>query len=137
MAVTVSKAGKVIVGILDAELRAAGVNMSDPATSIAWSSNLQQVTVSAPAATEPQLLLVPGVVAAHTGIDTDQLALDDIRARWLVSAIHGKTPAQIYTTMQGAIDGWASLAAAKADLRVWLPLLTAALAWTIFKDEQH
>lgn len=67
MAVTVSKVGKVIVGMLDAELRAAGVDMSDPTSSVAWNSKLAQVTINAPAATEPQLLLVPGVVAAHTG----------------------------------------------------------------------
>lgn len=66
MAVVVGKTGKVIVGMLDAELRAAGIDLSDPASSIAWNSKLQQVTVNAPAATAEQLGLVSGVVAAHT-----------------------------------------------------------------------
>ena len=30
----------------------------------------------------------------------------------------------------GSIDGWSSLAQAKADLRDWLPLILAGLAWT-------
>ncbi len=68
MAVVVSKTGKVVVAMLDAELRAAGVNMSDPTSGISWNSTLQQVTVNAPAATEPQLLLIPTVVAAHTAL---------------------------------------------------------------------
>lgn len=66
MAVVVNKAGKVIVAMLDAELRAAGVDMSDQTSSVAWNSKMQLVTVNAPAATAPQLALVPGVVAAHT-----------------------------------------------------------------------
>lgn len=66
MAVVVSKTGRVIVAMLDAELRTAGVDMSDPVTSIAWNSTLQQVTVNAPAATAGQLALIPNVVAAHT-----------------------------------------------------------------------
>jgi hypothetical protein len=54
---------------------------------------------------------------------------DNVRARFLASALAKKTPAEIYTLMQGRIDGWSSLAAAKADLREWIPLLAAALAW--------
>lgn len=65
MTVTVSKTGKVIVAMLDAELRAAGVDMSDATSSVGWNSKLQQVTVNAPAATANQLALIPNVVAAH------------------------------------------------------------------------
>jgi hypothetical protein len=67
MAITVSKTGTVIVAMLDTELRAAGVAMTDPASSVAWNSKLRLVTVNAPAATSEQLALIPGVVAAHTG----------------------------------------------------------------------
>lgn len=77
------------------------------------------------------------VGTADSNALTDKTAQDDIRARWIASVIHGKTPAQIYTAMQGAIDGWGSLAAAKADLRTWLPLMAAALAWMVMKDDQR
>lgn len=53
----------------------------------------------------------------------------DVRARYAASVLKNKTPAEIYTYLQGRIDGWGNLNAAKADLRVWLPLLSAVLAW--------
>jgi hypothetical protein len=67
----------------------------------------------------------------------DAEALSDVQARWQSSALHNKTPAQIYTAMQSAIDGWTSLAQAKADLRVWLPALVAALGWTVMREQQR
>ena len=90
MAVTVNKMGKVIVGMLDAELRAAGVDMSDPASSVAYSSLLQQVTVNAPAATAPQLALIPGVVASHTGATpiSDYAAAFNEQRRVIVKAFY-------------------------------------------------
>lgn len=69
--------------------------------------------------------------------DTDTQALMDVQDRWRNSPLHNKTPAQIYATMQAQVDGWTSLAQAKADLRVWLPLLFAALAWTVFRNQQR
>ncbi len=68
----------------------------------------------------------------------DAANLADVRARWVsFAALHNKTPAQIYTLMQGAIDGWTSLAQAKADLRIWLPALVAALGWTVMREQQR
>jgi hypothetical protein len=55
----------------------------------------------------------------------------DVKTRLLNSALASKSPDEIYTLMQGQIDGWASLAEAKADLRVWLPLMAAAIVWLV------
>ena len=49
----------------------------------------------------------------------------DVITRYLATEIAGKTPDQIYTLMQTAIDGITSLADAKAFLRKWLPLMAA------------
>ena len=55
----------------------------------------------------------------------------DVISRFQAHPLSGKTPNEIYTLMQTAIDGWGSLAEAKADLREWLPLMAALLAWNI------
>lgn len=55
----------------------------------------------------------------------------DVEARFLLSQLANKTPQQIYTAMQNSMDGWASLADAKSDLREWLPLLAAIIAWKV------
>lgn len=67
----------------------------------------------------------------------DVAALADVQTQWHAAALHNKTPQEIRTAMQNAIDGWTSLAQAKADLRAWLPMLTAGLAWTVFRDQQR
>lgn len=86
------------------------------------------------------------LILAHDGSQlTAQQQLDnayaantaDAQARWNLSAVHGKTPAQIYTAMQNEIDGWASLAAAKTSLRVWLPLMAAAIAYLAKAEKQQ
>ena len=59
----------------------------------------------------------------------------DMQARYLAHALKNKTPAQIYTFMENQIDGWASLADAQEDLRDWLPLMGAAIAWMVMEDE--
>lgn len=73
-------------------------------------------------------------VAAHdTTVRTDeQIAavkyttdFGDVVTRYLNSNLASKTPAQIYTLLQGQVDGWASLADAKAGLREILPLVGA------------
>jgi hypothetical protein len=57
------------------------------------------------------------------------------RSRWAVlSALRGKSVAEIYDIVQNRIDGWMSLADAKADFAEWMPLLVAAVAWDIMKD---
>lgn len=80
------------------------------------------------------------VCAAHTGhpdpaIAQDAANLTDVNGRWLVSQFHGKTPAQIFTQIQSDVDGWTTLAQAKASLRVLLPTLAAAIAATAMKDQ--
>ena len=47
------------------------------------------------------------------------------------SPLANKDPVEIYTLMQGEIDGWSSLADARGDLRKWLPLLAAVIAWKV------
>lgn len=50
------------------------------------------------------------------------------------SALKNKTPAQIQTFMQNKIDAWTSLADARADLRVWLPLMARIVAYLMEKE---
>lgn len=68
---------------------------------------------------------------------SDAVSEGNIRNQWQSSALHNKTPQQIFTTMQNQIDGWTSLTQAKADLRVLLPLLFAAIGWTVFREQQR
>jgi hypothetical protein len=57
------------------------------------------------------------------------------RSRWAaLTALRGKSVAEIYDIVQNRIDGWSSLAEAKADFREWMPLLVAVVAWDIMKD---
>lgn len=62
---------------------------------------------------------------------------DDVQTRWKATAIHGMTPAQIYTSVQNSINSWTTLAQVKADLANWLPLIVAGDAWTVFEDQQR
>lgn len=66
--------------------------------------------------------------------DAQRAAREDARARFVASAIAGRTPEQIYTAMQTQMDTWGSLADAKRDLKAWLPLLAAVLAWEVISD---
>jgi hypothetical protein len=128
---------------LDRELRAAaipidGVRQVGASTSDIPGDVVQDVIIDfRPEATQAQRDLAAAIKAAHDPTDTDKLNAGDVKARWRASAIAGKTPAEIYTQMQTRIDGWGSLTAAKADLREWLPLLAAALAWTAMEDAQN
>jgi hypothetical protein len=60
----------------------------------------------------------------------------DVQTRFDGSWLQGKTPGEIYTLMQERMDGWTSLADAKADLRVWLPLMAAAVAWGLQRNSR-
>jgi hypothetical protein len=72
-------------------------------------------------------LLTPGEQARQEQVES--------RSRWAaLSALRGKSVAEIYDIVQNRIDGWTSLAEAKADFREWMPLLVAAVAWDIMKD---
>jgi hypothetical protein len=125
----------VIASRLHTELLAAGIPVESVASYL--SQGFIRIHFLDTATQQQQTTGTDAVVAAHTGIDTDQWALDDIRARWLVSAIHGKDPTAIYTLLQTRINAWSSLAAAKTDLAEWIPLIAAALAWAVMKDEQR
>ena len=56
---------------------------------------------------------------------------DDARARFLLSQLVDKTPEEIYVLMQDRMDGWQNLGQAKSDLREWLPLMAAVIAWKV------
>lgn len=124
------------VGAIDVSLKAAGI----PIISVRdTDGTLQGVEVEFDlSATPSQKTTAASIVASFVDPSiVDATNLSDIQTRWKASALHGQSPQQIFTTLQGQIDGWSTLAQAKSDLRVWLPLLTAALAWTIFKDQQR
>jgi hypothetical protein len=61
----------------------------------------------------------------------------DVRARFLNSAIAKKTPQEIYAMMQNKIDSWTLLSQVKADLREWLPLTIAVIAWMLIGEENE
>ena len=63
--------------------------------------------------------------------EQEQAHRDDVRARFLLSQLTDKTPQEIYTQMQGRMDNWSSLADARGDLREWLPLIAAVIAWKV------
>jgi len=46
-------------------------------------------------------------------------------------ALRDKTPAEIEALVRTRVEGWPSLAAAKADLAEWLPRMAALLAWAV------
>lgn len=46
-------------------------------------------------------------------------------AQYLASPLSDRTPQALYNELQSEINGWASLADAKADLRQWLPMIAA------------
>lgn len=75
----------------------------------------------------------------YVNLHSDEWALEDekisnqedVDARFLISQLANKSPQEIYTAMQTAMDNWTSLADAKADLREWLPLMAAIIAWKV------
>lgn len=75
--------------------------------------------------------VLPALEAEQQAKQVKQESLQDVLKRLSDSPLADKTPAEIYTIMQGQIDGWGTLAQAKADLRVWLPLIVATLFWLV------
>jgi len=76
------------------------------------------------------------VIDAHdpealSASEIKQANRDDARARFLLSQLADKTPEEIYTLMQDRMDGWQNLSQAKSDLREWLPLMAAVIAWKV------
>lgn len=73
--------------------------------------------------------VLPALTAAQEAEQDKVASLSDVLQRLADSPLADKTPDEIYTIMQAQIDGWGSLAAAKADMRVWFPLMAAAIFW--------
>lgn len=79
---------------------------------------------------------VQAVIDAHDPTELTQGEIntanrEDARARFLASQLADKTPEEIFTLMQARMDSWSSLADARADLREWIPLLAAIIAWKV------
>ena len=51
----------------------------------------------------------------------------NVVARFDASNFADKSPDEIFTFMQTAIDGWANLGDAQADMRKWFPLMAALI----------
>lgn len=83
---------------------------------------------------------IAAVVAAHVpeavwnDEDRTRVHMTDARDRWNLAALKSKSPAKIYTLMQSRMDTWANLADARRDLREWLPLIAAAVAWCVMEE---
>ena len=69
------------------------------------------------------------IIDAHDPTDYDAINREDAKARFLLSQLANKTPEEIYTLMQGRMDSWTTLGDARDDLREWLPLIAAVMAW--------
>lgn len=74
------------------------------------------------------------LLASNTAWQTKRSKEDAMRTKWLASPLAGKTPAQVKTAVENAVNGWGSLAAAKADMVTWFPLLFAAMAALIERE---
>jgi len=76
-------------------------------------------------------------IAESFGVALPQVEIDskanqlDVETRLNLSELADKTPTEIYTLMQGRMDSWTTLADARADLREWLPLMAAIIAWKV------
>ena len=83
--------------------------------------------------TAPEQITADAVVAAHDpeGDLPWLLNKKDAEARFLLSQLADKTPEEIYVLMQNVIDGWGNLGQAKEDLKEWLPLMAAVIAWKV------
>lgn len=57
---------------------------------------------------------------------------EEARSLWdAYEALKDKTPQEIEVIVRKRVEGWTSLAAAKADLAEWLPRMAALLAWAV------
>ena len=95
-------------------------------------SEAEQVTVSNVMSThDPAQLTEAQSNGAFISTETpvsEASALSDL------SAFKGKTYAEIKATVQGEVDGWATLADAKVTMRKWLPIIIAAFIWSAFEQ---
>jgi len=83
-----------------------------------------------------ELLFIDNTVAAHNPAllstlqqeQADAIAASaNVVARFDASNFADKSPDEIFTFMQTAIDGWANLGDAQADMRKWFPLMAALI----------
>lgn len=72
-------------------------------------------------------IVLPALAAQEMAQADKEATLGAVWQRLANSPLADKPPAEIYDLMQARIDGWASLAAAKADMREWFPLMAAAI----------
>jgi hypothetical protein len=90
---------------------------------------------------EAQAALIQSTIDAHVpdplyfSEDRRQAHIQTIIDNFNLHSLKGKTPAQIYTMMQNAMDSWTSLADARSDLREWLPLMAAAISWIVIHQD--
>lgn len=120
---------------LASDLRALSPNVG--AVSVARGHVVVQVREGV---TQAVLQSLRDTILSHNADDLtpeQQAALDaeghraEVRARFATSVLKDKDPAAIYTALDNQIESWSTLADAKADLKSWLPLLAAAVAWLV------
>lgn len=83
-------------------------------------------TLAAPTEALVESTFLTNVYPSILAAETDHQALKDDAA---ASILMTRTPLEVYTLAQNQIDGWTSLADAKADLYAWLPVIGAAIAY--------
>jgi hypothetical protein len=59
------------------------------------------------------------------------------RQGYRLATFADRSPQQITSYFEGQIDGWTSLAEAKADLRVWLPLFAQVLTYLVVEEDEN
>lgn len=112
-------------------IRVVGADGAEFITPVPAHATKAQILEVVRAGNPPQSVLDELNSAAYeAALDND----NNVRQRILASPLANRTPAQIYTLVQNRVDGWASLTAAKADLREWLPLLLAEIAIRVQND---
>lgn len=73
-------------------------------------------------------------VAAEAAAAEIEAKATEARGLWdNYAALKDKTPVKIFAIMQARMDAWTSLADARRDLREWLPLMAALIAWGVRK----
>jgi len=71
-------------------------------------------------------------VAEQAAVAQRESDADAVRqAKNAVAFLQNKTPAEIKAYMEGQVDGWSTLADAKADLRSWMTILAQVIAYLV------
>jgi hypothetical protein len=96
--------------------------------------NQQGVRLTVPDGSDEQA--IEAVITAH---DPNTLSIGEqmevnretVRQALLDSPLANMTPEEIFITVRSRIQGWGSLADAKADFLEWEPLLWAVVMWLV------